>query len=59
MVWKPTVRPFKVPPATAEWGFTITREDYKNILQGFNPRDMDDKWTAAADRSLLSWRDKP
>lgn len=49
MVWKPTVRPFEVPPATAEWGFTITHDDYKNILQGFNPRNMDDKWTAVAD----------
>jgi hypothetical protein len=49
MVWKPTVRAFEVPPATAEWDFTITHDDYNNILPGFNPRNMDDKWTAVAD----------
>lgn len=43
------MRPFEVAPATAEWGFTISHDDYKNILQGFNPRNMDDKWTAVAD----------
>jgi hypothetical protein len=49
MVWKPTVRPFEVPPAEAEWAFAITHDDYKNILQGFNPSNMDDKWTAVTD----------
>jgi hypothetical protein len=44
-----TLRPFEVPPATAEWGFAITHDDNNNIIQGFNPSSMDDKWTAVAD----------
>jgi hypothetical protein len=42
-------RPFEVPPATAEWGFAIPYDEYKNILQGFDPRSMDDKWSVVAD----------
>jgi hypothetical protein len=41
--------PFEVPPATASWGFAITHDEYNNIIQGFDPRSMDDKWTAVAD----------
>ncbi|KAF2799898.1 hypothetical protein K505DRAFT_320843 [Melanomma pulvis-pyrius CBS 109.77] len=41
--------PFETPPATAQWGRTVTHDDYTKMLQGFQPQSMDDKWTIKAD----------
>jgi hypothetical protein len=38
------VIPFETPPVTAQWGRTITYEDYNKMLQGYRPDSMDDKW---------------
>ena len=37
-------------PVTAEWGITIKRTDYEKLLEGFKPRDMDDKWMCITDK---------
>ena len=37
-------------PITAEWGITIKRTDYEKLLEGFSPRDMDDKWMCKTDK---------
>ncbi|KAI1339134.1 hypothetical protein F5Y15DRAFT_94985 [Xylariaceae sp. FL0016] len=36
-------------PATASWGQPITRADFKRLQEGFQPRDMDDKWVCSVD----------
>ncbi|KAF2639442.1 hypothetical protein P280DRAFT_470117 [Massarina eburnea CBS 473.64] len=36
-------------PVTAEWGRTITHNDYNKMLKGFMPQDMDEKWMIATD----------
>ncbi|KAF2123431.1 hypothetical protein P153DRAFT_401911 [Dothidotthia symphoricarpi CBS 119687] len=36
--------PFATPPAVAQWGCTITYKDYNNMLKGYKPRVMEDKW---------------
>jgi hypothetical protein len=45
----PTYHPIQVP-ATAEWGLAINRSDYEKLLEGFRPRDMDDKWLCITDK---------
>jgi hypothetical protein len=45
----PTYHPIK-DPATTEWGLTIKRTDYEKLLEGFRPRDMDDKWLCITDK---------
>ncbi|KAJ4359573.1 uncharacterized protein N0V89_000128 [Didymosphaeria variabile] len=45
----PTYHPIQ-DPATAEWGLTIKRADYDKLLEGFRPRDMDDKWLCITDK---------
>ncbi|KAF1970906.1 hypothetical protein BU23DRAFT_510892, partial [Bimuria novae-zelandiae CBS 107.79] len=44
-----TFHPIK-DPATAEWGLAINRVDYEKLLEGFSPRDMDDKWMCRTDK---------
>ena len=36
-------------PATAQWNISLTYAEYTKFLQGFTPRDMDDKWVIFAD----------
>ncbi|KAJ4296177.1 hypothetical protein N0V90_006221 [Kalmusia sp. IMI 367209] len=36
--------------ASASWAFSITHADYKKLLKGFHPRDMDDKWLCLTDK---------
>lgn len=45
----PTYHPIR-DPVTSEWGLAITRADYDKLLQGFRPRDMDDKWLCITDK---------
>lgn len=47
--WAPTYHPIQ-NPATADWGLTIKRTDYEKLLEGFTPRDMDDKWLCITDK---------
>ncbi|KAF2708437.1 hypothetical protein K504DRAFT_535039 [Pleomassaria siparia CBS 279.74] len=49
MLLKGHYTPFETPPAMAQWGRTVTYDDYNKMLQGFRPRSMDDKWTMKAD----------
>lgn len=47
-IYTPTYHPIQ-NPATTEWELPITRADYDKLLQGFTPRDMDDKWLCITD----------
>ncbi|KAF2449074.1 hypothetical protein P171DRAFT_470654 [Karstenula rhodostoma CBS 690.94] len=44
----PTYHAIQVP-ASAEWGLAVKRADYEKLLEGFRPRDMDDKWLCITD----------
>lgn len=45
----PTYHTIQVP-ASAEWGLIVKRTDYEKLLEGFTPRDMDDKWLCITDK---------
>lgn len=38
-----------VNPTTAEWDLSIKDADYKKMLKGFTPQQMEDRWICLAD----------
>ncbi|KAF2448167.1 hypothetical protein P171DRAFT_428278 [Karstenula rhodostoma CBS 690.94] len=36
-------------PITSDWDLALTHEDYNKLLEGFRPRDMDNKWSCVTD----------